>query len=324
MKRFKGYVLDTLRRYDGYPSRSFINLILRTFKFFADCKVIIPRQIVMTRINSWIPTFSNSGRPTNSPIDLLFVVTDKDFEILPLAIEGGLHALSKHAVGSIIIVTPKRCLNDLESILPSDIRNLQLFCDEEILGENLIQDLKNAFGLRAGWLIQQVIKVRMILSSKQIATLMIDADTVLTKDRIWLDDFGVQILCPSEEFNPSYYSALRKIGLVPNENYSFISHHMLIQTRILMEFFQKAGLADSYTLVKYLIDNHTQQSYSPISLDYELYAQYMLSMHLDLVKIQKWSNIGIPRNQTEGEQNIEGLISTYSKRYASVSLHSWM
>ncbi len=324
MKGFKRYLLDTLRRYDRYPLRLFVNLILRILKLIAENKLFTPRQVVMTRINSWIPTFSNLGEPTNSPIDLLFVVTEKDFEILPLAIKGGLHALSKHTVGSILIVTPKKYLNHLESILPPAIPNLKLFCDEEVLGEDIIQDLRIAFGQRAGWLIQQVIKVQIILSSKKMATLLIDADTVLTKDRIWLDDFGVQILCPSEEFNPSYYLALRRIGLKPNENFSFISHHMLIQTKILRELFQQVGLADSYSLVKHVIENHTHESLSPISLDYELYAQYMLSANPDLVKIQKWSNIGVPRAQIDVEQKIEDIIVTNSKKYASVSLHSWM
>lgn len=324
MKGFKRYILDTLRRYDRYPLRPFVNLILRILKLIAENKLFTPRQVVMTRINSWIPTFSNLEEPTNSPLDLLFVVTEKDFEILPLAIKGGLHALSKHAVGSIVIVTPKKYLNHLETLLPASMPNLKLFCDEEVLGEDIIQDLRIAFGERAGWFIQQVIKVQVILSSKKMATLLIDADTVLTKDRIWIDDFGVQILCPSEEFNPSYYSAIRKIGLEPNEHFSFISHHMLIQTQILKELFQLVGLADSYSLVKHVIENHTHQSLSPISLDYELYAQYMLSAHPDLVKIQKWSNIGVARDQIHVEQKIEDLIATQSRKYASISLHSWM
>jgi hypothetical protein len=324
LTHFKRFVLGTLRRFDRYPLWPLIHLILRALKLFTKNKFFTPKPVVMTRINSWIPTFSDLEKPTNSPIDLLFVVTEKDFEVLPLAIEGGLHALSRHVVGSIVIVTPKRYLSQLESILPPDVPNLELFGDEEVLGENLIQDLRSAFGPRAGWLIQQIIKVEMILSSKKIATLLIDADTVLTKDRIWLDEFGIQILCPSEEFNPSYYDALRKIGLQPNENYSFISHHMLIQTNVLREFFEQVGLLDTYALVKYVIENHSNQTLSPISLDYELYAQYMLSAHLDLVKIQKWSNIGVSRDQVEGEQKMKDLIVTNSKKYASVSLHSWM
>ena len=320
----KKNLLETLRRSDEYPLSFFVNFILHVLRLIANSKLLSVRKVLLTRINSWTPGFSSLKVPTSSPLDLLFVVTDKDFQILPLAIDGGLRALKQHVVGSVVIVTPRKHLSQLKSILSPNIPNLRLMCDEEVLNENLIQDLSKAFGARAGWFIQQVIKVQVIQLSRNTATLMIDADTVLVKDRIWINESGVQILCPSEEFNPDYYSALRKFGLEPNEEFSFVSHHMLIQTRILREFFQQTGLSDSHLLVKHLIKNHTQQSLSPISLDYELYAQYMLSAHSDLVEIEKWSNIGVPRNQIDEQHRMEELIQTYSKKYASISLHSWM
>ena len=183
---------------------------------------------------AWVAKFkeNKSGRYDKS-IELVIVSTSKDFDILPDSINYALRALRPYTISGVRVIVPSRDIAACQKLLMGCEYQVEIVDESELVSQKHFKKLTHVFGNRNTWVLQQLLKVQGVLTSKSDAVLILDSDTVLLRPRPWFSPAGHQILMPSMEYNDSYYQFLAKLNiseLVPQ--YSFISHlkKILLQT----------------------------------------------------------------------------------------------
>jgi hypothetical protein len=258
-------------------------------------------------------------------LEILFVSTQKDFQLLPLAIEFALNAASDFSVLSITVIAPDKYVSEVRDLVKDHevtVEGESLYFDEDT-----VRKLKNSFLGRFGWVLQQLLKLRFVLGSKASGVLIIDSDTILLEKRNWLGNDGSQLLTPTWEYHKPYYEFLNSIGICEvNPEYTFVSHHMLMQPKIVNELFEYVGWKDSAGLIDFISSMSISDEQSPFSLDYELYAQYLYSKYPEKVVLGKWSNKSIAINISSENSYllINDEVKKHSGRFASLSFHSYL
>lgn len=253
----------------------------------------------------------------------LFVVTDKDFGTLPTAIQYLMKSTGLQ-FNQIDIVTPEHHLNKCSEIL-----HLNKMVGPVLLGEETILSVGDLVGLKAisgerfGWIYQQLLKVQVALNSHATFTLVCDADTLLLRSRNWIEgNFG--LLLPSFEFNDDYYDFLsRAFNLSHDPEYSYVSHHMLINNEKIREIFKIHGLESIQNLAAVIQRSANFETASMVSVDYELYAQSMQKHFPHEVRLEKWSNIGVSARHFALFQKSWLFRKALQVNFQSVSFHSW-
>ena len=258
-------------------------------------------------------------------LEILFVSTAKDFSILKSAIKFAADATLHHDNVTFHIVVPGLEVAQCQLSLADLPLEFYVLAEESIIENELLRRLRSRFGARAGWVIQQLAKVAFVMSSKAPGVFVIDSDTLLLEPRIWLDHDGIQLLTPTWEFHSPYYKFLHSKGVSRlRPKYTFVSHHMLMQPKILREAFATAGWATLNELVDSLVSIPGSAEESPFCIEYELYAQYMMSRYPQLIRLEKWSNIGFSRRNISYTEVEKVVIPKFKGGYASVSLHSYL
>ena len=258
---------------------------------------------------------------TGPDIEVLFVVSGKDSNLLPLAMKGAIASTQFNQLSRITIICPRsdldliqkkvdECSSPITRIIPEDV----------VISNPQIAVLRKAFGERAGWVLQQLLKVEYVKNSNSSGILIVDADTILLKNRLWLDSKMTQVLMPTWEQHRPYRDFLKENSFDCIENsLSHISHHMLFQPIIVREMLATYRITDLDYFMSLLIQFATKGN-SPFSIDYEMYAQFMLKNHTHLIRLEKWANVSLNGHQTS-ELNSE--IPKFRTRYHSVSAHSY-
>lgn len=283
----------------------------------------LTRYLVSTRLKDDSTDLKSTGNPK---IEIVFVTTQKDFNSLKFAIPASVSSCSFQESVNIKLIVPQIDVaqaNIIAGLFPH--LSISVVPEEDMIPSDSLIAIKERFGWRAGWVIQQILKVEAVRNSNFPGVLIIDSDTVLLQPRLWLDHELNQLLCASWEYNRPYYEFLNKKSLceiVPK--YTFVTHHMLMQPRFLREALEIAGWDNLESLVSDLINTSDQNEVSPFCIEYELYGQYMIHLRADKVKLRKWSNISVPPSGLpEGSLTPEFLASMRNKYY-SISLHSYL
>ncbi len=244
-------------------------------------------------------------------IDIAIVCHQKDFSNLHLVIEGARSNVT-NPIGKILLVTPELLSAKLQSQFPDCL----VLTDESVLGVDLIKVINELVPLqRRGWIIQQVIKFRIALMSDEIASLIIDADTILLQPRIWLDSNGNQILCISDSWHLPMKNHQRKVLGGRNYPLMFVTHHQLMKRDSVREIFGAGGEG----LLEWLeLGDYTEVS--AIS-EYDTYGEWMVANRPEQIKFAKWNNFSI--KLSPHESSMEQILYKNS-RYHSISNHSYL
>ena len=255
---------------------------------------------------------SNPLRGTILPtIDVAIPCHIKDFDNLPLVIQGAKAGVG-NPIGKIELITPEYLSMELQIRFPDCI----VSTDESVLGADLVKVINEFVPKeRRGWIIQQVIKFRMAIMSEQVATLILDADTVLLSQKIWLNSEGTQILCIANEYHIPYKEHIRKVFGGHTHLLSFVTHNQLMQRDFVKEIFGQNGEG----LIEWVKAADFNES-SPIS-EYETYGEWMLKRKSNQIVFSKWNNV--PTIIKSGDTTYTEIIDNYSK-YGSVSNHSYL
>jgi hypothetical protein len=258
------------------------------------------------------------------PISALLVSTQKDFRILEVCLEN-LKNGSANPIEEITIIVPEinveECINLLKKLNMGILT--KVINEDSILTFELRERIRNKFGSRYGWILQQLLTLSFVLKSEADGILVVDSDTVLMQKLLWLDSQGNQLLMPSWEFNLPYYRFLREISSqIPFAENSYINHHMLMQPLILRTIFEKVGLKSVEDLFA-IVEKHADiKVSSPVCLEFEIYAQGILTFFSEKVLITKWSNVSLSAaNDYRTTKALHMILAR--KRYRSVSVHSW-
>lgn len=306
ISQFVGASVDFVLRATDHGDNSF------SFKrFFKTSRVLFQKE--------------ESEEYISLPIEILFVSTHKDFPILPHAVRCAIRVTSNFTNLRITIITPDRYVEELEDLMKD--YNVKVEKESRYFDEKVLRLLEGCFQARCGWVLQQLLKLEFVVSSEAAGVLIIDSDTLLLEKRKWLGNDGSQLLTPTWEYNRPYYEFLDSIGISEIEpEFTFVSHHMLMQPKIVNELFEYAGWRDTADLIDLICSLPTNEEHSPFSLDYELYAQYLYSKHPEKVVLGKWSNKAIARNASSKNSDllIRAAVKENSDKFASLSFHSYL
>lgn len=253
--------------------------------------------------------------------ELLVVATLKDFYVLPLSVRSAIKSQTSLAFTKINIVVPEEYLLEVEKIVFFVEVPITLICENVYFADSEAENIEKHFKHRAGWVKQQLIKIRHISDSGSDFTLVLDSDTLLLRNRCWIDQGQKQILFQSEEFNPEYYDFLTRMGGEPSKRFSFITHYMLFNRGHLIAALSQIGMSDSENQIRALVKHSKSDIESAFSIDFELYGQFLLKN--DLCTLRKWSHIDIAPKSISIASHVEETISKLSKKWSSASIHSW-
>lgn len=258
-------------------------------------------------------------------IEILFVTTKKDFEILPYAIRAAQKSVQHHSGTSTSLIVPDSEIKFAQLLTVNLPGEIYVLPESDFFSSDQMARVRQHFGSRAGWVIQQLLKVEFVSSSRKEGVLVVDSDTLLLEPRVWLDSQGRQLLTPTWEWNKPYYDFLEQAGFEKGSlTHSFVPHHMLMQPVYMREARNFVSWGDFEKLISYLVLHGRNEIQSPFCIEFELYAQFMLQNHPNKIEISKWANIGIPRSKTGLANQIEGATQSLSGKFASVSFHEYL
>jgi hypothetical protein len=265
--------------------------------------------------------------PNSATLELLYVATMKDFEILALTIPTTLDSMSNFRISRVSIIVPDEQVETLRSSIPKLPVEIVLILESSLISDVQAQELKEHFDNRYGWVLQQVLKILFVSQSDSDGVMVVDADTALLSQRNWLDLNGKQVLTPTWEFHPPYYKFLEDHNLIEGiPGSTFVSHHMIFQPHVMNEIFVFLGWSTNLDIIKSLTSLSLEQENSPFSIDYELYAQYLYRFYPEKVSLEKWGNLESLRKLKDGsvEDFVRRVIINSQGKYASVSFHSYL
>jgi hypothetical protein len=268
------------------------------------------------------PEDLSSSKNDLPPIELLTVVAGKDLNLLPFSLVSAVQK-TLNPITCINIIIPAKDREHCEKVLSK----IDLDCVIKIITEDIVIDeetrkkLKIRFKDRYGWVLQQLLAVKFIVSSQSRGVLLLNADTILIREAAWLQEDNSQKLLVALEFHEPYYKLLHKlIGSKPIPKTTHVTHHMLFQPAYLREIFQQFSIINIETLASWFITNADPKEESPLCTEFELYAQGMLKLHPDKIYLRKFSNISVERSELT---TLDGLNKEYAN-YNSVSMHSYL
>lgn len=261
----------------------------------------------------------------NPGIDLIWVAERKDFKTLTLSIRLAIrHTLNP--VNSITVIVPETQITECrEHINRQDSKfEVKIISEFEIIPPILIDKIKSRFPEKFGWILQQFLKLESVEKSKSAGVLIIDADTMLLEDRLWLDQELNQILMTAPWQHEPYFSFLRKLGLFTGKSrYSFVTHHMLMQPQVLQEAILNSGFKNMRRFVEFLLEELNDSNINGFSIDYEFYGNYFYEKFPDKTRLVKFCNLS--KKSDLSVHSLEKLIEHLEDagEYRSISLHSW-
>lgn len=249
-------------------------------------------------------------------IDILVAAVEKDFDTLKFTIEAAILS-SQNPVSSVRVVVPRRSVADAQNVL-STIAEVTA---EEIFLPQALMDAATRFEQigRTGWVIQQLIGLYGAWSSKSPGVLVLDSDTLLAGERVWLTKSGVQPLSFSYEYHQPYEShASRVWGKRRSYHFlSFVTHYMLMQPDVVRQMFPTLEDFVRWTAVSDLGE------FSGLA-DYHSYGRWISDNRPGRVRFERWSNISTDWGQLVGstEEKIARLLKMHPDAL-SFSSHFW-
>jgi hypothetical protein len=278
----------------------------------------------------FLPTNPLRGYDTGAlpGIDVHIICGPNDIELLPYVAAGSL-AGSANPINNIHVIAPEDHLDQARSILRSGFpyysSRLRWHSDESLVPKAIRSSLREHFGSRSNWVLQQYLKTVSVADSRSDGVLIVDADTILLRPRVWLTSRRVQALMPTTEYHAPYYDFLRGLSRLYLESRgSYVSHHMLMQPGMMRQILKYCG-ADTLELLHAqamrLADTSTPSFFC---LEYELYAHGLIALHPESVVMARWANCPLQREELTAQQNQQKSLSRLSRNYYSVSLHHYL
>lgn len=255
-------------------------------------------------------------------ISIAIVASEKDFELLTKCIYFAKKSLDDYYSGYTYVVVPKLQVKLCNLIIQtSKFDDVLVISEDEFINESEALKLKQKFGSRFGWALQQILKLGQVLNSCTPYTLIVDCDTLLLQKRNWIR-YRRQILFPSWEYNQPYYDLLSRFEICNvYPDYTFVTHHMLMKKEFLIDALSRMRVSSLADVVTFVINNSTDDS-SPFCIEYELYGQYLYKFKSNYYFMEKWSNTSVLRQDIKDCTN-EEIELKYSK-FASISAHSFL
>ena len=293
-----------------------IALVLRPSQFS-----ILIRKFVASRQ----PLFEGIHVPNLPTIEALVVVAKKDFGVLVPCLEN-LQNGSSNPISKISLITPSSDVQLCKDLVTHSEQinhlNLEILDEETFFDIEFLSDLRSTFRHRYGWVLQQLLCLEHVFNSHANGILVVDADTVLLSPRNWMTKDNIQMLLVSSEYNRPYYAFLNRVcGTKKKPKYTFVTHHMLMQPKLLRRMLSSENLNSPEELGRVAMLFADLNTQSPVSLDFEVYGQLAIKHFSEKVRLAKFSNIGLSTEINEIPYVVEREL--IDGKYMSVSFHEY-
>ncbi len=154
-----------------------------------------------------------------------------------------------------------------------------------------------------GWYLQQFLKIEYCRQSPARYCLVWDADTVPLRGFEFLDATGRIYLTKAEEFHEPYFHTFRKLfGVSAPSKQSFISQHMFVECaamRSMCSLIEERHKAVHWTdALGAILEGHPDRA--NLFSEYETYANYMLLLEPEAVKVRDLNWARCENSQTWG------------------------
>jgi hypothetical protein len=227
-------------------------------------------------------------------------------------------SLEKHAnPAEIYIVVPDAQLNDFREVLGDRV---QFVAEEDVLPDWPLLRVKSMLPKqpgRAGWYLQQFLKLGFGQYAHVPRYVIWDADTVMLRRPV-LEKDGKVVMNTAKEYHQPYFDTFRRLfGLAPSLPCSMISQYMLIDTTVCLQM-QSEICAGGHSVdwIEVVLRGLPGISHSEFS-EYETYANYLV--HINPVGIEpisdKWFRYGseiFPDQESISLYQIEKRFAGYS------------
>ena len=257
----------------------------------------------------------NIALRSKTPIDVFIPAVDKDADVLPYTIES-IRKNVKHPIQKIYIAAPYSAKKvklvckklgcefvDEAKIVPVKPTNIEYTVD----GEN-----------RAGWLFQQLLK----LNSDKVCTndniLVVDADLVFTRPRIFIK--GPKTLIAVSDFyhKPYYVTNQRLLGISKRYARSFVAHTMLFNSSVLRELRKDIEGRQGKKWYQAIIDAVDVREGSSFS-KYELYGEYFIKSGYPR-SIHYWNSCDM---SIDDYKQLPQLVKKNKNTYTAIAFHNY-
>lgn len=244
-------------------------------------------------------------RPMSCPAVVL--LDAKDLRTWPWCRDG----LLRNVQPSNIIVV---CNRDLGALVTGPTVS---FIDEDTIVPGVNARM---FGApRAGWYFQQILKLGLAakLSSKHY--LVVDSDVVFVRPVSFFSQ-GKPLYAVGSEYHTPYFTAYRElIGRDANREYSFIVHHMVFSSEIVLELLSSFRTTAPWwqAIAEYVTPRPPLYSLSQFS-EYETYGHFLKERHPEdfRLRVLHWLNErGCPT---------ERRLQLIARRYDFAAFHEHM
>ena len=128
----------------------------------------------------------------------------------------------------------------VKDMLPKEDDRLSFILEEQLIDPQRVKDLiANRAGKeavkRAGWYIQQFVKMQYSRICEDEYYLLWDSDTIPVKKIELFSEDGIPFLDCKTEYHKAYFDTMEKLfpGMKKNTDKSYISEHMLINSKLM-------------------------------------------------------------------------------------------
>lgn len=259
---------------------------------------------------------------SDSRVEILYVAKAEDIQLLHYSVRKSIKN-TINEIKCVTVIVPDSDQSRVKDLLRRIQFQINVIPESSVVDSDVVELIKLKKPDRFGWILQQVLVAQYILNSNSKNILIVDADTIIINPQAWVGDDGTQILLPTYELHRPYYDFFQsKSTKYPVPQFSFVSHHMLIQTDIFKEVF---GIWDGSVrkALNDALDYAAVGENSPFDLKYEIYAQYLIKNYSQLIKFVKWANLSQPVADFPSILGSANRIVELRKDYNSISFHHW-
>ena len=226
-------------------------------------------------------------------------------------------ALEKHASPSgIYVVVPGDQLDAFRAVLGGRVI---LVPEEDVLPEWPLARVKSMLPKqpgRAGWYLQQFLKLGFGKYAGVARYVIWDADTVMLQPPV-LERGARVVMNTAKEYHQPYFDTFRRLfGFAPSLRRSMISQYMLIDSAICLQMEQEiCARGQDADWIDVLLRGLPGTSISEFS-EYETYANYLAHINQDGIELQtsKWFRYGseiFPDHESVSLEQIEKWFAGY-------------
>ncbi len=247
-------------------------------------------------------------------VDVVYVVADKDLEVLPISI-GSLHHLRGIAIDNIVLIS--RSGSGVEEFALRS--NLKFVNENDVVGfgaDKYVYPFES--GERSGWLYQQMLKLGWSFKSKTQSYIVVDSDTVFVNDVSFMVA-GKYHFFASMEWNPPYSLAYEKlVGEQDKSLWSYTSHMMIFDVYAVKEFLSLISLKQNDSWHGAISNMRTLDAHSCFS-EYHTYASWFIQHYAEKAYVSPLYNKSLSKAEyflKKDSGPIENLMT--------ISMHSYI